>query len=364
MKILLVSTLKRNVTPQITASRSRIIYELANGFVKKGHQVSLLGTGDSQIPSVTTIPIIPKSWVDLPPVENPYFREMASLVQLAKKTVELQGNFDIIHNHTYPEFFLPLIENDLKTPLVTTIHVQATDYIDETLALFKKTYFISISNAHRKLFSKAPIYKVVYNGVDTNLYAFNQKKDDYLLWLGRLSKAKNDNGEFMDTKGVKWAIKLARETGDRLLLSGSVEDPVFFEKEVKPYLSDKIQWVGPISSEQSLNKQEVVGLMQKAKAFLMTINWYEPFGLVMAEAMSCGTPVIGFNRGSVSELVINGKTGFVVNPEEGIDGLKNSLIKINSINPIDCRKHVEENFSIDKMVSNYQQTYQEIIEKV
>ncbi len=328
MKILIVSTLKRNVTPRITASRSRVIYELANGLVKKGHQVSLLGTGDSLIAGVTTIPIIPKAWVDLAPVENPFFREVATLVQLARKVVELQSNFDIIHNHTYPEFFIPLIESELKTPLLTTIHIQAEDYIDETLALYQKSYFVSISNAHKALFKKASIFKVIYNGIDTNLYSYNEKKEDYLLWLGRLAKAKNSDGSFMDPKGVKWAIKLAQATGERLLLSGSVEDMEFYNQEVKPYLSDKIQWVGPVSAEQSLTKKQVVALMQKAKAFLMTINWYEPFGLVMAEAGSCGTPVIGFDRGSVAEIVVHGKTGFVVPPSKGIEGLKEALSKI------------------------------------
>ena len=93
----------------------------------------------------------------------------------------------------------------------------------------------------------------------------------------------------------------------------------------------------------------------------MTINWYEPFGLVMAEAMSCGTPVIGFNRGSVKELILDGKTGFVVAPEKGIEGLKEALAKINSIKPQDCRDHVVKNFSTGTMLNNYEKTYQEII---
>ena len=101
--------------------------------------------------------------------------------------------------------------------------------------------------------------------------------------------------------------------------------------------------------------------MQKAKVFLMTINWYEPFGLVMAEAMSCGTPVIGFNRGAVPELIVDGKTGFVVSPQEGIDGLKTALSKLETIKPIDCRNHVVTNFSTQTMIDNYEKTYLEII---
>src|SRR3989338_9889592 len=131
----------------------------------------------------------------------------------------------------------------------------------------------------------------------------------------------------------------------------------FFDTEVKPYLNDKIKWVGKVSAKHPLTKDEVVSLYQQAKVFLMTINWYEPCGLVMAEAMSCGTPVIGFDRGAVSELIIDGKTGFVVPPEKGIAGLKEALNKIGSIKPQDCRDHVVANFSTQTMVDNYEKTY-------
>ncbi|GAI04287.1 unnamed protein product, partial [marine sediment metagenome] len=187
------------------------------------------------------------------------------------------------------------------------------------------------------------------------------KKEDYLLWIGRLSCAKDKKGVFMDPKGIRWAIKLAKETNSKLLLAGKVEAPGFFERDVKPYLNKKIKWIGPVSPEQSLTKKEVAKLMQKAKAFLMTVNWQEPFGLVMAESMSCGTPVIGFNRGAVSELVADGKTGFVVKPKQGINGLKKALKNIDKINPEDCRAHVEKNFSLEKMVENYEKTYREIM---
>jgi len=110
-----------------------------------------------------------------------------------------------------------------------------------------------------------------------------------------------------------------------------------------------------------LSKLQVKELMQKARAFLMTINWYEPFGLVMAEAMACGTPVIGFDRGSVNELIEDNKTGFVVNPEKGLEGLKESLSKLPNIKPDDCRQRVLDNFSLKSMVDNYEKTYLEVI---
>ena len=219
MKILVVSLLKRKVTPEIPAARPRIIFEISQGLVKKGHQVSLLGTADSYIPGVEIIPVIEKSFVDMPAFENPFYAETAYLVKLAKKIEEIGNNFDIIHNHTYPEFINLFSAKNIKTPIISTIHAQAFPEYDEALSLFPECYHISISEVHKKLFKKAKIYKVVYNGVDTNIYSFSQKKDDYLLWLGRLSKAKNPDGSFMDPKGIKWAIKLAEETNSRLLMS-------------------------------------------------------------------------------------------------------------------------------------------------
>ena len=360
MKILIVSLLKRNVTPQQTASRPRMIYELAKGLIARGHEVTILGTADSKVPGAKIIGVIPKSFTQLPALENPFYAETSYLVQLAKKIEELAPLFDVIHNHTYPEFINLMATDVITTPMVTTLHAQATPEFDTVLSHFPKTHLISISKAHRKGFVKAKIDQVIYNGIDTNLYAFKEKKDNYLLWIGRLGKAKNDDGTFMDAKGVRWAIKLAQKTGERLLLSGNVEDKTFFETDVKPHLNEKIQWVGEISSEQPLSKEAVVSYMQNAKAFLMTINWFEPFGLVIAEALSCGTPVIGFDRGAIKEIIADGKTGFVVAPEDGIEGLKKALKKIETINPAECRKHVEEHFSIERMVEHYENVYGEV----
>ena len=361
MKLLFASTLKRKIGPDITASRSRIIYELAAGMIKRGHQVSILGTGDSQAEGAIIIPVIPTSFVDLPPFENPFYAETSYLVQLAKKIEELAPQFDMIHNHTYPEFINLLASEGIKTPMVTTVHAQGTPEFDDVLSLFSPANLISISNAHKKMFKKTLFKRIIYNGIDTDLYSFSNKKREYLLWLGGLLKAKKKDGSFMDPKGIKWAIELARQTGENLLLSGNVEDMEFYNRDVKPYLNDKIKWVGPISSEQALTLEEVISLMQGAKAFLMTINWEEPFGLVMAEAMSCGTPVIAFDKGSVSELIVDGKTGFVVVPEQGLEGLKTALSKINNINFQDCRDHVLQNFSLEKMVENYEKIYNEIL---
>ena len=243
MNILIVSLLKRRIDQKITASRPRIIYELVKGLLKRGHKVTVLGTKDSYIPGAKIIPIIPKSFANMPAFENPFYAETSYLVRLAKKIEKIAGKFDIIHNNTYPEFINLMVIDKIKPPMITTIHAQATPELDAVLGLFPKAYLISISNAHRKLFKKAKIYKVVYNGIDTDLYSFMPKKEDYLLWIGRLGKAKNKDGTFMDAKGIKWAIKLSRSTSQKLLLSGNIEDREFFEKDVRPFLNKKIRWI-------------------------------------------------------------------------------------------------------------------------
>lgn len=379
MKILLVSTLKRAVAPDIFASRSRIIYQLAEGLSKKGHTVVLLGTGDSFVPGVKVIPVIEKSWSDLPPVENPFMRQISTLMQQAYKIIELQKDFDIIHNHTFPDFFPHILEDKLKIPLVTTMHAVADYYIEDLLPYIHNSYFVSLSKAYIKKFKKNYFSEVVYNGIDLNLYSFSKKKEDYLLWVGRLPLGKNKQGKFIDPKGVRWAIQVARKTGRKLYLTGAVEDKEFFERDVKPYLSKEIVWVGDVSSEQSIPVQKIVSLMQGAKAFLMTVNQDEPFGLVMAEAMACGTPVIAFDKGAVPEIVEDGKTGFIITPEgesnriiksAGIDGLCQAVEKIYFMSEYEykkmqnfSRKRVEENFSVERMVSDYETIYQKLIKK-
>lgn len=360
MRILFLPLLKRKITPDVKSSRPRIIYELIQGMLKKGHTVDVLGTGDSIIPGAHMIPVVPHDWSSMPEYENMFYAETGTLALLAKKLKEIGNSYDIIHNHTYPEFINLLVASELKTPIVTTIHTQGFDLLDEVFHEFDDTYLISLSKAHKSLFKKTSIYRIVYNGIDTNTFTFQKKKDNYLLWLGRLSKAKDKNDRYLDPKGVRWAIQLARETNHRLILSGNVEDMDFYKTDVEPFLSDTIQWAGPVSSELSLPKEEIVKLMQNAKCFLMTINWFEPFGLVMAEAMACGTPVIGFDHGAVSEVIDHGKTGFVVNKTTGISGLKQALSQIHTISPEACRSHIEHNFSTEIMVSNYEKVYLDI----
>jgi glycosyltransferase involved in cell wall biosynthesis len=188
----------------------------------------------------------------------------------------------------------------------------------------------------------------VYNGVDLNSYDFNDKikEDAPLVFLGRIE----------EIKGTHVAIEMALKTNNRLIIAGNIpaEYELYFNDRVKPFLSEQIQYIGPVNDVQKNT------MLREAKAFLMPIQWNEPFGIVMAEAMACGTPVIGFNRGSVPEVVEQGETGFVCNTN---DEFADAVNKISQINRADVRKAAENRFSADVISNNYIALYQKLINR-
>lgn len=374
LKIALLAALKRPITLQTTVSRNRVLLELAQGLAKKHHSVTIFGTSDSQVPNVEIVGVIRKGLIDLPPSENPFYTDTAYITHAVMKLISEQERFDVIHSHMYPEF-LPLIGSDLfEKPLVTTVHSQVTPELKMALSdTYGSSVLVSISECAKKALGLNS--RLVYNGIDTNFFIpNNSSQKSYLLFVGRMSKAK-ENGKFMDPKGVSHAIEVAKILGENLKIVGNVEDRQFYDQLIAPYLGKNIQFVGEISSEQTLSREEMLALHQNAKAFVFPINWEEPFGLVMVEAMACGTPVIAYNRGSVSEIVRDGLTGFIVDPpdqqeegrwiikKKGIEGLVEAIKRIGDIERAACRRHAEENFSDRKMVEGYEKVYQEIMDK-
>jgi glycosyltransferase involved in cell wall biosynthesis len=198
-------------------------------------------------------------------------------------------------------------------------------------------HFVSISNSQRRDAPDFPYIGTVYNGIDTDMFSFCQDAEDYLMYAGRL----------VPEKGVKEAVQVALKTSRRLIITGQVTPPTqwYFDEHVKPHLSDKILHLGMI------DKAQLAKYYQKAAALLVPIRWEEPFGLTMAEAMACGTPVIAFRRGSVAEVIEDGKTGFIV---DNTADMINAIQNIGKIKRQDCRRHVEQHFTIDRMVTNYE----------
>lgn len=255
--------------------------------------------------------------------------------------------FDVIHNNAGVAGIT--MAGLINKPVVTTLHNNY--FFPENPVFFAQNgnnqYFVPISDAQKREVPDLNFTRTVYNAIDTTQYPFSDEKEDFLLSLGNL----------WEVKGHDTAIKVAKELGMKLIIAGKL-DPKgeeFFNTKVKPQIDGKqIIFEGQISQERKLE------LFSKAKAFLFPIRWEEPFGLVMIEAMVCGTPVIAFRHGSVPEVVEDGKTGFIV---ETAEEMVEAVRKVDTISPKACREHVEREFGPKKMAEGYWEAYAEVLEK-
>ena len=353
-----------------------ITYDLTEGLVKKGHKVFLFGSSDSKTSATLISNNLPslkknKDWfkVQKKLIEKEeevkkgkyeflwvvkwkeVLRENYELLLAVKLFQMAQKNlFDIIQFHS--PLRLLHFASLVKTPVVSTVHDPLThpfqtDAVKTICASFPKNiHFISLSNAQRKPLPTLNYAATIYNGIDTKKFSFSKKGGEFLAFAGRI----------LPWKGAHIAVQVARKTGKKLKIAGKIllEHQDYWDKEIKPYLSRKITYEG------MLNPKQMVSFYRGAEAFLMPILWPEPFGLVMTEAMACGTPVIGFRMGSVPEIVKDKKTGFIVkNTKEMIKAVK----KIDQIDRKECRKWVEENFGLEKMIDNYEKAYFKILKK-
>ncbi len=269
---------------------------------------------------------------------------MAKIYNYASK-----NKFDVVHMHLRPLSVVPFsaMSNVLT---VQTIHDPLNYKYFKTLELynsFKQIGFVSISYSQRKALPKLKMIGNVYNGIHLDKWKYNPDKGKYLCWAGRV----------LPEKGVDIAIKIAKKLNVELKMAGFVygndkkDKNSYWNKKVKPNIGGKI-------SLGYLNESQMSSFYGNAKVFINTLQWEEPFGLVMIEAMACGTPVIAFKRGSVPEIIKDGVTGFVVeNEKEMIEAIKN----IDKIDRAKCRKHVEKYFNAEKMVEGYEKVYGKII---
>ncbi|MCK5332326.1 glycosyltransferase family 4 protein [Candidatus Parcubacteria bacterium] len=269
---------------------------------------------------------------------------------LASKMYEdsQKGKFDIIHAYHLVPKILPFV-NLTKTPTVFTLHDPMDASWNKMINFCQwknRASYISISDNQRKGMPDLNYVKTVYNGLDLKNFKFQKKPQDYLAFLGRYSKE----------KGIDVAVQVAIKSKEKLKMAGNIWGGGFYDERVKPFLKK-----GEVEDIGFLDRKKLSSFLGGAKALLFPINWEEPFGLVMIEAMACGTPVIAFNRGSVSEVVKHGKTGFVVeNEKEMIETIQN----IDQIKREDCRAHVEENFTIKTMVDGYEEAYRRVLDGI
>ncbi len=334
IKIALLSPVCWRTPPRKYGPWEQVASNIAEGLMARGYNVTLFATADSMTEGKL------EAVCDRPYGEYPKMDAKVCECLHISHFMEMAHRFDILHNN-YD--FLPLTYSQLiKTPMVTTIHGFSSPKI---LPVYKKynntNRYVSISNSDRS--PKLDYIATVYNGINPEAFHFQHKSDDYLLFFGRIHPE----------KGTYEAIQIARKAGRRLIISGLIQDEKYFKAKVKPYLNnEQIIYVG---NSGSTRRDKLLG---GAYALLHPISFEEPFGLSVAEAMMCGTPVVAFNRGSMPELIVEDKTGFLVHT---IDEAVAVLPAIENIRRTDCRQHAMENFSIDKMVDGYVDVYRKVL---
>lgn len=336
MKVAVLSPVCWRTPPRHYGPWEQVASNIAEGLIERGLNVTLFATGDSltggnleyicERPYEEDRTLDPKVWEGL---------HIAHMMERAEE-------FDIIHNN-YD--FLPLTYSRLiKTPMVTTIHGFSSPKI---LPVYKQyddsSYYVSISNVDRS--PDLHYIATVYNGIKVEQFTYCEAADDYLLYFGRIHH----------DKGTHEAIQIAKKSGMKIIISGIIQDQNYFKERVKPFLNDDdVVFVGH-SGPKKRNT-----LLGRACALLHPINFEEPFGLSVAESMLCGTPVVAFNKGSMPELIVHEKSGFLVDTvDEAVEALKG----IKSINRQFCRSWAEENFCQEKMVTDYIAVYEKIVHR-
>lgn len=334
MKIAILSSIAWRTPPRHYGPWEQVASNIAEGLVEKGFDVTLFATGDS-VTKGRLEAIIPTGYEE----DKKTDPKVAGCLHIGY-LMEQAGKFDIIHNNFD---FMPLSYSRLiKTPMVTTIHGFSSVKI---IPVYRKyndiNFYVSISNSDRS--SELDYIATVYNGIDKTGFTLNKNPKDYLLFFGRIHH----------DKGTYEAINIAKKAGMKLIISGIIQDQSYFDKNVAPFINQEdILYVG---SSGPAKRNELLG---NAFALLHPVNFNEPFGLSVAEAMFCGTPVIAFKKGSMNELISDNKTGFLVNSiDEAVERIKD----ISRINRSYCREWAEQNFSRERMCEDYVSVYKKIL---
>ena len=351
MKIALIAPPWIPVPPPQYGGIETIIYNLAEGLTELGEDVILFALNESKV-SCKLYPYLRSHFhfgMDSPPDQKAFIRELALKYAYARAGYE---NVDIIHDHS-------LFGSPVQIPVLYTLYSAASEGSIkqcEDLSKDPKNHFVTVSNRQKERYlmlnRELNIIDVVRHGINTKAIEWSDKKDDYFLAVGRSSWE----------KGLDVIARVAAKAKIGLIMAikmVSDEEKEFFVKEIQPWI-DKYPKDLTLQVFNEVSRETLFGLFKRAKCTLFTSQWEQPFGLVMVESMACGTPVIAFRRGAASEIIVHGKTGFVVTSEnEMIEAIK----RIDEINPEDCRRHAEKNFSRERMAKRYLDIYKKILSK-
>jgi glycosyltransferase involved in cell wall biosynthesis len=329
-----------SVPPQGYGGIEWVVSLLADGLVDAGHEVTLFATGDSQT----------KAKLEYVFEQAPGSAAINDIALDATHTMfamrEAAERFDVLHAHSPFSALAAAVETGV--PTVHTLHGSFTPRMKRLYNMVAdRAWFVAISEAQRRFHERLRYAGVVYNGIDLDQYPFRKEKQDYVLFLGRAAPE----------KGWLRAIEAAKLAGVRLISAVKVVDPSEeqeWERNVKPALPEGSEVLGEIPKDVKAN------LVANARAVLFPIDWDEPFGLVMTEAMACGTPVIATPHGSVPEVVADGETGFIVSVENYAEEAADRLNRLDEISPLACRERVDRLFDKEAMVEGYGRIFEEI----
>lgn len=337
MRIAQLAPLVERVPPKKYGGTERVVHALTEELVRRGHEVTLFATRDSQ----TTARLI-----------APYAHALreSRLSRGAGQTwtllhiglaYEMRREFDIIHDHLVPHS-MPTA-NLCEVPVVATMHGAFTTESKEMLKRLRSPNIVAISHAQARVAEGINLAGVVYNGLPLEMMQFGETPGDYLLYVGRLSME----------KGVHHAIEVALELDLPLILAAKLDDADrdYFDDFIEPRLSDSVRWIGEVD-EQERNR-----LMCGARCMLHPVLWREPFGLTLIESMACGCPVVAFGRGSIPEIIREGVSGFVV---EDTDEMVVAVMRLGEIDRAGCRAYALENFSTGRMADGYEKIYRHL----
>jgi glycosyltransferase involved in cell wall biosynthesis len=339
MRIGQVSPLYESVPPKYYGGTERVVSYLTEELVRQGHDVTLFASGDS-VTRADLVAVTPRSLR----LDEHCVDQLAHHILLIEQVRQMARQFDVVHYHI--DYLHFPVSRRLRTPHLTTLHgrLDLPD-LQPLYREFNDMPLVSISDAQREPLPGAGWVATVPHGLPIDLYRAHETPGDYLAFIGRISPE----------KGVDRAIEIARHSGRPLRLAAKVDDVdrQYFEERIEPLLQQPgIEFVGEIGERE---KNDFLG---RALALVFPIDWPEPFGLVMIEAMACGTPVIAFPAGSVPEVLEDGVSGFVVNDvEEAV----RAVGRAQAMDRAGCRAAFEQRFTAERMARDYVRVYEQLI---